>query len=192
MIRGRRFLPVARQPKSPFREAAEVLAIALLLSLGIRTGVAEARFIPSESMLPTLEVGDRLVIEKLGYKLHPPKRGDIVVIKSPSGDPTPLIKRVIGLPGEHIAIRAGKVWIDGKPLVEPYILEAPLYREPDWAAIGLPGGVIPPGKVFLMGDNRNNSRDSHMLGAMPVADIIGHTVFRFWPLSRLGAVGSRD
>ncbi|MDB5097653.1 MAG: lepB [Cyanobacteria bacterium RYN_339] len=192
MILARRFLPVARKPKSPFREAAEILGIALFLSLFIRTSVAEARYIPSESMLPTLEVGDRLVIEKVAYRLHAPTRGDIVVIKSPSGDAIPLIKRVIGLPGERISIHAGKVWIDGKPLVEPYVLEAPLYDEPNWLALGLPGGLIPDGKVFLMGDNRNNSRDSHMLGAMPLDDIIGHTVFRFWPPSRVGAVGSRD
>jgi signal peptidase I len=115
-----------------------------------------------------------------------------VVIKSPCDEPIPLIKRVIGLPGERIAIHGGKVWIDGRALTEPYVLEAPLYEEPDWAALGLPGGKIPAGKVFLMGDNRNNSRDSHMLGAMPVADIIGRTVFRFWPPSRVGAIGSPD
>jgi signal peptidase I len=183
---------VARTPKSPFREAFEVLGIALFLSLFIRTSVAEARYIPSESMLPTLEVGDRLLIDKLSYLLHGPQRGDIVVIKSPSGDPIPLIKRVIGLPGERIAIHDGKVWIDGRALMEPYVLEAPCYDEPDWAALGLPGGRIPAGKVFLMGDNRNNSRDSHVLGSMPVSDIIGKTAFRFWPPSRMGGIGSPD
>lgn len=176
--------------KSMVREGVEVLGIAFALAFLVRANVAEARYIPSESMRPTLEVGDRLLIEKISYHFGAPRRGDIVVIQPPGEpDAIPLIKRVIGLPGERIAIHDQKVWIDGKALTEPYELQAPLYPEPDWDAVGCPGGTIPMGKVFLMGDNRNNSRDSHMLGPMPVQNIIGHTVFRFWPPSRVGVVG---
>lgn len=177
--------------KSRLREGAEVIIVAVALAFFVRANVAEARYIPSESMLPTLEVGDHLLIEKVGYHFRAPQRGDIVVIQSPDDEDggIPLIKRVIGLPGERISIHGGKVWIDGKALNEPYELQEPLYDEPDWDALGCPGGRIPPGKVFLMGDNRNNSRDSHVLGPMPIDHIIGHTIFRFWPLTRLGTVG---
>jgi signal peptidase I len=178
-------------PKSMLREGVEILLIAGAFSFLVRSNVAEARFIPSESMRPTLEVGDRLLIEKLAYHFGPPRRGDIVVIRPVNADDLviPLIKRVIGLPGERISIRAGKVWIDGRALQEPYELEAPQYDEPNWTALHCPGGVIPAGQVFLMGDNRNNSRDSHVIGPLPIGNIIGHTFFRFWPPSRIGAVG---
>ena len=180
-----------KRPKSKTQEYIETFAIALVLAFTVRATVAEARYIPSESMVPTLEVGDRLIVEKVSYRFGSPQRGDIVVFEPPEramGNGNAFIKRVVGLPGERIAIQEGQVVINGKPLTEPYVKEAPLYGEPDWEAIGLPGGVIPPGKVFVMGDNRNNSQDSHVWGALPIDNIIGHTVFRFWPLNRVGAV----
>jgi tRNA A37 methylthiotransferase MiaB len=84
----------------------------------------------------------------------------------------------------------GVVYINSKALTEPYVMEAPRYPDPFWESLGLPGGQIPKDKVFVMGDNRNNSQDSHVWGALPVENIIGHTVFRFWPLTRLGLVAS--
>ncbi|HEY9724687.1 MAG TPA: signal peptidase I, partial [Oscillatoriaceae cyanobacterium] len=96
------------------------------------------------------------------------------------------IKRVIGLPGDRLDIHDGKVFVNGHPLIEPYTLEPPLYPDPDWEAIGMPGGVVPRGCVFVMGDNRNDSEDSHIWGPEPMAHIIGQAVFRFWPLERFG------
>lgn len=178
-------------PKSKGREYFETFAVALALAFFVRGTIAEARYIPSESMLPTLEVNDRLIVEKVSYHFAAPHRGDIVVFDPPKAAHSggnALIKRVIGLPGERIAIHGGVVSIDGKPLREPYVMEAPYYADPDWAYLGLPDGKIPDGMVFVMGDNRNNSLDSHVWGAQPIRDIIGHTVFRFWPPSRVGAV----
>jgi signal peptidase I len=180
------------RPKSKTREYLETFAVALALAFFVRATVAEARFIPSESMRPTLEVGDRLIVEKVTYHFGAPNRGDIVVFNPPEragGNGNAFIKRVVGLPGDKLRIDEGKVFVNGKPLTEPYIAEAPLYMEPDWDGLGMPGGVVPKGSVFVMGDNRNNSQDSHVWGALPIKNIIGQTVFRFWPVNRLGPVG---
>lgn len=180
------------RPKSKTREYLETFAVALALAFFVRATVAEARFIPSESMRPTLEVGDRLIVEKVTYHFGPPNRGDIVVFNPPEragGNGNAFIKRVVGLPGDKLRIDEGKVFVNGKPLTEPYIAEAPLYMEPDWVSLGMPDGVVPKGSVFVMGDNRNNSQDSHVWGALPIKNIIGQTVFRFWPVNRLGPVG---
>jgi signal peptidase I len=171
-----------RAPKSKTRETIETFVVAIILALGVRATVAEARFIPSESMLPTLEVGDRLIVEKISYRLHAPERGDIVVF-----DPPPrsgfdrgnaFIKRVVGLPGETIAVREGRVYIDDKPLDEAYLQEPPAYE--------MDPLTIPAGNVFVMGDNRNNSADSHVWGALPISNIIGRSAVRFWPPVRIG------
>lgn len=182
-----------RRPKSGLRENVETFVIALVLALFVREFVAEARFIPSESMLPTLEVDDRLFVEKLSYRFGLPERGDIVVFTPPAraaggAGKNAFIKRVIGLPGDRIAIRDGRVWIEGRPLEEPYLNEPPRYPDPDMEALGLPQGRVPAGAVFVMGDNRNNSQDSHVWGPLPIQNIIGRAFFRYWPLGRLGPV----
>lgn len=185
-------------PKSRTRETIETFVIALALALGVRATVAEARFIPSESMLPTLEVGDRLIVEKVSYHFESPNRGDIVVFNPPEGagfpDHNALIKRVIGLPGDHLAVHEAKVWVNGKVLAESYIKENPDYRMPDSEN---PGAyfhegreiLVPAGHVFVMGDNRNNSADSHVWGFLPIKNIIGRAAVRFWPPTRLGPAG---
>lgn len=169
------------------RENGLVLAIALVLALVIRIFVAEPRYIPSDSMVPTLQVGDRLVVEKVSYHLHPPRQGDIVVFDPPAqlqqlGYTTDqaFIKRVIGLPGQTIQVHSGQVWIDGEPLTEPYIAEPPAYE--------MRSITVPPGQVFVMGDNRNNSNDSHVWGFLPVENIIGRATLRFYPIARLGKI----
>lgn len=169
------------------RENLLYIAIALLLALLLRTFVAEPRFIPSDSMLPTLQVGDRLVVEKVSYHWHPPRLGDIVVF-----DPPPLlqslgyqanqafIKRVIAQPGQVVQVRGRSVWVDGHPLAETYVAEEPDYQ---WGPY-----VVPQDMLFVLGDNRNNSNDSHIWGFLPQDNVIGHAWLRFWPLSRLGQV----
>lgn len=175
---------VKRKPsttKSKSRETLETFAVALVLALGVRWQVAEARYIPSESMLPTLKVHDRLIVEKISYRFQTPQRGDIVVFNPPAGsgfDQNAFIKRIVGLPGERIKVNSGSVFINGKPLVEPYLNEAPEYL--------LEERLIPEGHVFVMGDNRNNSADSHVWGTLPVENIIGRAAVRFWPPDRLG------
>jgi signal peptidase I len=173
------------------RENLLTVLLALLLALGIRTFVAEARWIPSDSMLPTLEEGDRLVVEKVSYRFSAPRRGDIIVFYPPAhlNFNGAYIKRVIGLPGDRIRIAEGKVIVNGIPLQEDYIYAPPDYSCPGERCPGVPNQgsefVVPPNSYFVMGDNRNDSQDSHIWGFLPKENIIGHTIFRFWPPNRL-------
>jgi signal peptidase I len=169
------------------RENIQILAIALVMALVIRLFIAEPRYIPSDSMAPTLHVGDRLVVEKISYRFRLPALGDIVVFDPPEqlqklgfhGDQA-FIKRIIGEPGQTIQIHQGKVYINQQPLSEHYIAEPPHYE--------MPPVQIPDGSYFVMGDNRNNSNDSHVWGFLPKTNIIGRAVYRFWTPDRVGRV----
>lgn len=169
------------------RENLQLLLIALVLALVLRIFVAEPRFIPSESMIPTLLEGDRIVVEKVSYRFAPPEPGDIVVFKAPEplqeigfGKDEALIKRVVAVPGQVVAVHNGQVVVDGQPLAESYIAEPIAYE--------LLPYPIPEGTVFVMGDNRNNSNDSHVWGALPLDRLVGRAVFRFWPPDRIGGI----
>jgi signal peptidase I len=153
--------------------------------------VAEARYIPSGSMLPTLKINDRLIIDKISYRFANPLRGDIVVF-NPTAQlerekfKDAFIKRVIGLPGDRIEVKGGKVYINNKLLSEKYIDEAPHYN---WSSKELtPDGVVPEGQYLVLGDNRNNSYDSHYWGFVPKDKIVGKAVVRFWPIDRAGGI----
>jgi signal peptidase I len=168
-------------------ENIQILLLALALAVLIRTFIAEPRYIPSASMLPTLEIGDRLIVEKLSYYSHPPQRGDIIVFAPPPQlqargylEDQAFIKRVIGLPGDTVAISNGRVFVNQKLLTETYIAEPPNYV--------MKPIVVPSTELFVMGDNRNNSNDSHVWGFLPKVNIIGHACFRFWPLERFGGI----
>lgn len=179
--------PAGKSPAQIWWDNFQILFIALILALLIRLFVAEPRFIPSDSMVPTLEIGDRLVVEKVSYRLHPPEFGDIVVF-----DPPPqlqqfgfkkdqaFIKRIIGKPGQTVRVSGGKVYVGDRPLLEPYIAAPPDYV--------LPPVQVPAGQFFVMGDNRPNSNDSHVWGFLPASNIIGRACFRFYPFERIGIV----
>ncbi|PKM83386.1 MAG: signal peptidase I [Firmicutes bacterium HGW-Firmicutes-14] len=165
------------------KDAIQVIVLALILTFVLRHYVVEAREIPSGSMLPTLEIGDRLLVDKIVFKFDEFERTDIVVFAPPPeaqiGDmKNDLIKRIIGLPGDTVEVRDGKVLINGESLEEPYIAQKPSYN------IG--PITIPEGAVFVMGDNRNNSFDSHSWGFLPIENIKGRAFWRFWPLNRTG------
>ncbi len=176
-----------KQP-NPWIEGLQTIALSVVLALGIRQFVAEARFIPSGSMEPTLQIDDRLVVEKISYRFNPPKRGDIIVFEAPqaaldavgSTHKDAYIKRVIGLPGETIEVKNGEVLIDGKALAEPYIKAPPDYL---WGP-----EVVPQGQYLVFGDNRNQSSDGHVWGFLPQDRIIGRAVVRFWPPDRIGGL----
>lgn len=164
-----------------------LLLIALVVALVVRVVIAEPRYIPSNSMDPTLHIGDRLLVDKLSYRWQPPHRGDIVVFNPPaqlvslgyqSGQA--FIKRIIGEPGDTIQVTEGQVILNGQPLPEGYILEAPRYT--------MPTITIPSGYVFVLGDNRNDSNDSHVWGPLPQQNLIGKARLRFWPFDRLGGL----
>ncbi|WP_036478561.1 signal peptidase I [Myxosarcina sp. GI1] len=171
--------------KNIWLETFETLGLSLFLALGIRTFVAEARYIPSGSMLPTLQINDRLIIDKISYDFTTPKRGDIVVF-----NPTAtleqqnfheaFIKRVIGLPGDRVEVKNGKAYVNNIPLKEKYLEAKPNYQ---WGPI-----IVPANSYLVLGDNRNNSYDSHYWGFVPRKNIIGKAVFRFWPLNRFGEI----
>jgi signal peptidase I len=169
------------------QENIRLVAIALILALLIRVFVAEPRYIPSDSMLPTLHTGDRLVVEKVSYWFHPGKRGDIVVFEPPAqlqsmgyGKNQVFIKRIIGQPGETLSVKNGRVYIGDRPLAEDYIAEPPAYQ--------LNPVRVPTATYFVMGDNRNDSNDSHVWGFLPQQNIIGRAVFRFFPFNRIGLI----
>jgi signal peptidase I len=167
-----------------FKETLQIVGIALLLTFVIRTFIAEPRYIPSESMYPTLTTGDRLVIEKISYRDRTPQQGDIVVFEPPVElgytKEQAFIKRVIAIEGQTVTVENGIVYVNDRPLQEEYIAEPPAYT--------LPTVSIPQGSVFVMGDNRNNSNDSHIWGFLPRKNIIGRAIFRFFPFDRLGVV----
>lgn len=159
----------------------------LVLALVLRGFVVQPRLIVSNSMEPTLAVGDRLVVDKLSYRLQSPRAGDIVVFEPPaelvrSGALREhiAIKRVIALPGQEVQVREGQVLVDGKALREPYVAAPPDYA---WGP-----ARIPEGTLFVLGDNRNVSSDSHVWGALPARAVRGRAWLRFWPLGRAGHV----
>ena len=165
---------------NPWIDSAKTVAVGLLMALGIHTFVAELRYIPSASMEPTLEVGDRLLVEKLSYRFHPPQRNDLVVFKAPpelkaQNLHDDLIKRVVGLPGDVVQIHDGQTLINGKVIAEPYVKEEATYNY---------GPVtVPQHQYFVLGDNRNHSYDSHLWGVVPERDIVGRAVLRIYPLT---------
>ncbi|MGK7928145.1 MAG: signal peptidase I [Spirulina sp.] len=166
-------------------ENLQVVTIALVLVFIIRSFIAEPRYIPSDSMYPTLHVGDRVVVEKLSHYFRPTQRGDILVFSPPSllqkqgyAANQAFIKRAIATPGEKVEVHDGLVYINDTPLTEDYIAEIPHYR--------LLPARVPDDTLFMMGDNRNNSNDSHIWGFLPENNEIGRAVFRFWPPDRIG------
>ncbi|HXQ75425.1 MAG TPA: signal peptidase I [Acidimicrobiales bacterium] len=164
-----------------------VLVAALGLAVALRTFVIQTYSIPSGSMIPTLMVGDRILVDKLSYHLHPVHRGDVVVFATPPKELSvlmvnDLVKRVIGLPGETISSGPrGEVLINGKVIDQPW-LTASARADP-----GPPIRTqrIPAGDIFVMGDNRGLSDDSRDYGPVSESLIVGRAVFGFWPLSRI-------
>ncbi|HEY9901805.1 MAG TPA: signal peptidase I [Candidatus Sericytochromatia bacterium] len=171
--------------ENPWIEGLKTIALSAILALGIRNFVAEARYIPSGSMLPTLQINDRLIIDKISYNFRNPDRGDIVVF-SPTDTlkaqkfKDAFIKRLIGLPGDKVEVKGGRVYVNDQPLKENYIEEKPNY---DFGPVR-----VPPNQYLVLGDNRNNSYDSHYWGFVPRDRIIGRAVVRFWPLNRVGEI----
>lgn len=182
--------------KSVMREWAESIVIALILALFIREFFAQAFKIPSGSMIPTLLVGDRLMVNKLRYgpkvrftdKRVPgfsrPKRGDIIVFIFPDDPKRDFIKRLIAFGGETVEIKDGGIFINGKLIEDPAISKIYYYNRGDY---GQEGQVIkvPEGQVYVLGDNSGSSHDSRFWGFVPESNIIGRAEFVYWPVTRL-------
>jgi len=171
-------------------EWACVVAGAVLLALVVKIFLLQAFFIPSPSMYPTLKEGDRVLVNKLSYKLHDVNRGDVVVFERPASEAPSaipeLIKRVVGLPGDSVTFRNGQVYINGELLNEPY-LPAGVTTTADFAPNRCTPEapcLIPQGDVWVMGDNRNDSKDSRYFGPIPESSIVGRAFVIVWPFNR--------
>jgi signal peptidase I len=176
-------------------ELVGVVVVALVVAFLLRTFVIATYSIPSGSMEPTLQVGDRIVVDKLSYHLHGVGRGNIVVFSTPpkedcAGPPVAnLVKRVIGLPGETVSLSGGNVFINGRALAEPWLPaseQGRTYPGPSPEAYSLHHPFhVPKGDVYVMGDNRTLSCDSRYWGPIEQSTIVGKVDLRIWPLSRV-------
>jgi signal peptidase I len=184
-----------RRTRRTIIEWAILIGSALLIAILIKTFLFQAFYIPSESMKPTLNVGDRVLVNKLSYRLHDVHRGDIVVFSTPpkakdaNGTIQDLVKRVIGLPGESFSTHDGGVYINGRPLKEPYLQKGVQTCAPNTTASGcgdVTATTIPAGDVLVLGDNRPASKDSRFFGPIKESSIVGRVFVRIWPLNDLG------
>lgn len=164
-------------------ELVLMVGLAFLLATGIRTFIVQPYVVPTGSMVPTIEIGDRVIANKFVYRFEEPEVGDIVVLDDPTGSVPTLIKRVIAVGGQTVDLVDGQVTIDGVPMDEPYTHGLP--SEPQ--SISLPY-TVPEGSVWLMGDYRTNSQDSRYFGAVPLQSVRGEAFFRFWPIDRIGTL----
>ena len=183
---------VARPGRSAARSVAEWILVvvgAVLAALLVKTFLFQAFRIPSESMVPTLLVGDRVLVNKVSYKLHEVHRGDVVVftrpakLEDPSGtEPEDLIKRVVAVGGDTVVARDGVLYVNNQPMTEPYVQKGAGTFHLDEAV------TVPKGQVFVMGDNRENSQDSRYFGPIPTDTIIGRAFVRMFPFNRFGSL----
>ena len=169
--------------ENPWKETVQTVTLSLFLAFGIRTYVAEARYVPTGSMEPTIEINDRFMMDKLSYRWQDPHRGDIVVFTPPKvlleqNMKDNLVKRLIGLPGDRVEIKNGQVSINGTVLTESYTKETTQYD--------MPMVTVPDHQYLMLGDNRNNSYDSHYWGFVPRENIVGRAWVRYYPFDRLG------
>ncbi len=163
-----------------FYDILETLLLSVLLFMGINAISARVR-VDGSSMEPSFQHGEFVVVNRLAYKIGTYELGDVVVFHYPRDPEQEYIKRIIGLAGDQVQIADGQVSVNGEVLNEPYIAAPPRYTG-NWD--------IPDGYVFVLGDNRNNSSDSHNWGPLQIENVIGKAVFIYWPLTEFGGVGN--
>ena len=179
-------------------ESLEVVALALFMFMAVR-GVAQNFIVDGGSMEPNFHNGELVIVNKLAFKtldlgvvplfegkrwqpFRDPQPGDVVVFEFPQDPTRDFIKRVIAVPGQTVEVREGRVYVDGVVVEEPYLSEPPHYTYGPTS--------VPPGQLFVLGDNRNNSYDSHSWGMLPDKHLIGRAEFRYWPISAAGRINS--
>lgn len=180
-----------RRPVIRSGSLLELLVIPLLAFVlafaFVKPVVANSFRTSTESMVPTIGVGDRTLVNKLAYAFGEPERGDIVVFGSANDEDQDFVKRVVGLPGDVVAIEGGRLLVNGTPREEPYLADKPCVPSlPETCRFG--PVRVPKGHAFVMGDNRTNSRDSRFFGPVPKDKLVGEAVFRFWPPGRVGTL----
>jgi signal peptidase I len=168
-------------------ETLVLIALAVALAYGIRTVLVEPFIVPTGSMIPTIQIDNRVLAEKITYRfVHSPRYGEIVVFPDPNGEHPHLIKRVIATAGQTVDLRGGRVFVDGRELSEPYTHGLPSNPLPG-SSIRFPYRVA-EGQLWVMGDNRTNSADSRVFGAIAVESVQGHGIWTYWPLSEFGSL----
>jgi signal peptidase I len=179
--------PPVRSPKpkkkmNPVAEWTLVVLVAITSALLVRAYVVQQFAVEGESMLSTLHDGDRVLVNRLSYRLHEPRRGDVVVLKRFDVGTTErdLIKRVIALPGETVEIRSCVVYIDNRPMTEPYI--DPIIQQRDGCGGDQPALLVPEGQVYVLGDHRGRSSDSRVFGPVSNDMLIGRAFVIIWPV----------
>lgn len=173
--------PTTKKKGGGVIEYLVILLVSFALVFGfVRPFVVEAFWIPSGSMIPTLQINDRVLVNKFIYRFTEPKPGDIVVFRSVDDKDTDLIKRVVAVAGDRVSVRNGRLFVDGKPQKEPFTND----KFPDKSFFA--PVAVPRGHVFVMGDNRANSSDSRVFGPLPKKNIEGEAFLRFWPIDRIG------
>jgi signal peptidase I len=194
--------------KSRLRQNVESIGLALLIALAVRSSVVQAFWVPSGSMLPTIQIGDHIFVNKLAYgfqlpfvgqvaKFSEPERNEIVVFVSPVDHSTDLIKRIVAVAGDQVEIRGKRLFVNGTPVTEPYahftdrsgqLVPAATYMAKNGSAAAAGGAprdnygpiTVPEGKFFVLGDNRDRSYDSRFWGFADVADVKGRATFVYW------------
>jgi signal peptidase I len=178
---------VNKRPFGCLFEVVETLVLTVVIFLVIQNFVAQPYRVEQESMERTLEQGQYLLVDKLTPRVDPYSRGDIVVFTPPGeapGESVPFIKRVIGLPGDRIEIRDGQLLVNGIELDEPYVYDG----QPTEATGDQVAFVVKEGTLFVLGDHRSNSTDSRVFGAIPLTNVIGRAVLRYWPVDSLAII----
>lgn len=185
-------------PLEGIAEALEVVALALIMFVAVRT-VAQNFIVDGGSMEPNFHNGELVIVNKLAFRqfnlawlpftdntdwepFGSPSPGDVVVFEFPQDPQRDFIKRVVAVPGQTVEVRDGRVYVDGQAVQEPYLSEPPYYSYGP--------AMVPSGQLFVLGDNRNNSYDSHSWGMLPEERLIGRAEFRYWPLSEAGRISS--
>lgn len=155
------------------------ILIALVLVVIIRMFILDSRIVPTTSMVPTIKPGDRLFVEKITHRFSGLERGEVIVFKPPaqSGLKDDLIKRLIALPGDTVEIKDGKLFLNGEVQTEDYLAEPLKYNMPEI--------TVPENKLFMLGDNRNRSYDSHEWGFVDIQNVKGKAFITYWPLNRM-------
>ena len=171
-------------------ELVETLALTLVIFFVVQNFVAQPFQVKGDSMEHSFEPDDYVLVDKLSPHWDPYSRGDVVVLQPPAewaAEKTPFIKRVIGVGGDTIEVKDGKVYVNGTALDEPYLFadadgtrQATMSDEPQW--------VVPANDIFVMGDHRQQSADSRLFGPIPVASVLGRAVIRYWPLAAFGTI----
>ena len=188
--RGKHSLP-EEEKSSGVRGALDiiiVIAVAVGLTLFIRAFVVGTYKIPSQSMADTIEVNDRVFSERITYRFQDVQQGDIITFMNPDGSGTTLIKRVIATGGQTVDLIDGRVYVDGVPLDEPYTdgkPSEPLDMQLTGVTVEFPY-TVPEGYLWVMGDNRTNSKDSRYFGAIPEDSVTGRAIYTYWPVSNMG------